>query len=60
MGSLFLKDHTLYEGPHAGGGEKGEEEGAAEWSCYRLSRIPFSDLYVLLRAGWIEEFGMKE
>lgn len=50
IGSLFLKDNTSYQGPHAGGGEKCEEEGAAE-RCYRLHRIPFPYPYVLLSAG---------
>ena len=33
--------HTVArEGSHAGAGEKREEEGAAERSCYRLTAIP--------------------
>lgn len=31
----------MWEGPHAGAGEKCEEEGVAETECYKLIQPPF-------------------
>lgn len=52
----FLKDYIPREEPHAGAGEKREEVGAAERSCYRLTANLVLHLPALLR----EEEEVKE
>lgn len=51
-----LKDCIPQQGPHAGAGEKREEVGAAQRSCYRLTANLILHLPVLLR----EEEEVKE